>query len=225
MSRFPVRAMTRCAFFAALTAVCAWIGIPLGDTVFTLQTFAVFLTLGLLGALSGWYIQRLGSCLLTPNRFKIIVCLSLCALWLLLGLISGAFQVALWMVLGLLAAGLFLSWGGRRTALGRETYGQILGLGWHMCRVEPAYLQEGASDYFYRLLPYAMAMGVDKVFAKRFGDIPMESCPYVISREKGTMTALEQIPHMRALLERMDQRSRRLPAEQLIAFCRRLFKR
>ena len=41
--------MTLCAFFAALTAVCAWIGIPLGDTVFTLQTFAVCLTLGLLG--------------------------------------------------------------------------------------------------------------------------------------------------------------------------------
>ena len=49
MSRFPVRKMTLCAFFAALTAVCAWIGIPLGDTVFTLQTLAVFLTLGLLG--------------------------------------------------------------------------------------------------------------------------------------------------------------------------------
>ncbi|MBQ8237221.1 MAG: biotin transporter BioY [Oscillospiraceae bacterium] len=41
--------MTLCAFFAALTAVCAWIGIPLGDTVFTLQTLAVFLALGLLG--------------------------------------------------------------------------------------------------------------------------------------------------------------------------------
>ena len=49
MSRFPVRKMTLCAFFAALTAICAWIGIPLGDTVFTLQTLAVFLTLGLLG--------------------------------------------------------------------------------------------------------------------------------------------------------------------------------
>ena len=49
MSRFPVRRMTLCAFFAALTAVCAWIGIPLGDTVFTLQTFAVFLALGRLG--------------------------------------------------------------------------------------------------------------------------------------------------------------------------------
>lgn len=49
MSRFPVRKMTLCAFFAALMAVCAWIGVPLGDTVFTMQTFGVFLTLGLLG--------------------------------------------------------------------------------------------------------------------------------------------------------------------------------
>ena len=49
MKHFPIRAMTRCAFFAALMAVCAWTGIPLGHTVFTLQTLGVFLTLGLLG--------------------------------------------------------------------------------------------------------------------------------------------------------------------------------
>ena len=49
MRRFPVRDMTRCAFFAALMAVCAWTGVPLGDTVFTLQTLGIFLALGLLG--------------------------------------------------------------------------------------------------------------------------------------------------------------------------------
>ena len=49
MKPFPVRELTRCALFAALMAVCAWTGIPLGDTVFTLQTLGVFLTLGLLG--------------------------------------------------------------------------------------------------------------------------------------------------------------------------------
>lgn len=36
------------ALFAALTAVCSWLSIPVLDISFTLQTFAVFLTLGLL---------------------------------------------------------------------------------------------------------------------------------------------------------------------------------
>lgn len=41
--------MTRAAFFAALICVCSWISLPVGDISFTLQTFAVFLTLALLG--------------------------------------------------------------------------------------------------------------------------------------------------------------------------------
>ena len=44
-----VRNMVRCALAAALMCVCAWIAIPVGDTVFTMQTFALFLTLYLLG--------------------------------------------------------------------------------------------------------------------------------------------------------------------------------
>lgn len=45
--------MVRCALFAALIAICAWISVPVFDIAFTLQTFAVFLTLGLLGGKSG----------------------------------------------------------------------------------------------------------------------------------------------------------------------------
>ena len=41
--------MVLCSLFAALTAVCAWISLPVADVAFTLQTFAVFLSLGLLG--------------------------------------------------------------------------------------------------------------------------------------------------------------------------------
>lgn len=41
--------MTLSALFAALMAICAWISIPVGDIAFTMQTFAVFLALGLLG--------------------------------------------------------------------------------------------------------------------------------------------------------------------------------
>lgn len=41
--------MTRAALFAALTAICAWISIPVADVGFTMQTFGIFLTLGVLG--------------------------------------------------------------------------------------------------------------------------------------------------------------------------------
>lgn len=47
------RNMTRCALFAAMMALCAWIGIPLGHTVFTMQTFGVLLALGILGGKRG----------------------------------------------------------------------------------------------------------------------------------------------------------------------------
>ena len=49
MTSYSIRRMTLASFFAALMAVCAWISLPLGDTVVTMQTFAVFLALGLLG--------------------------------------------------------------------------------------------------------------------------------------------------------------------------------
>ena len=47
------RNLTRCALFAAGIALCAWLGIPLGHTVFTMQTFGVLLALGVLGGRHG----------------------------------------------------------------------------------------------------------------------------------------------------------------------------
>ena len=47
------RKLTRCALFAAMMALCAWIGIPLGHTVFTMQTFGVLVALGILGGKRG----------------------------------------------------------------------------------------------------------------------------------------------------------------------------
>ena len=51
--KFTLKDLTLCALFAALMAICAWISIPVLEIAFTLQTFAVFLTLGLLGGKRG----------------------------------------------------------------------------------------------------------------------------------------------------------------------------
>ena len=53
-SRLSVRELVFCALFAVLIAVCSWISIPAPVGVpFTLQTFAVFVTLLLLGGKRG----------------------------------------------------------------------------------------------------------------------------------------------------------------------------
>ena len=44
-----IRKMVLASLFAALTAVCAWISLPIPPVAFTLQTFGVLLTLGVLG--------------------------------------------------------------------------------------------------------------------------------------------------------------------------------
>lgn len=45
--------MALCGLFTAVLTVCAWISVPFGDSVITLQTFGIFLTLGLLGGKLG----------------------------------------------------------------------------------------------------------------------------------------------------------------------------
>ena len=47
------RNMAMCGLFTAVLAVCAWVSVPVGDMVVTLQTFGIFLTLGLLGGKHG----------------------------------------------------------------------------------------------------------------------------------------------------------------------------
>ena len=48
-----IKTMALCGLFSALLAVCAWLAVPVGDTVITLQTFGLFLCLWTLGGKNG----------------------------------------------------------------------------------------------------------------------------------------------------------------------------
>lgn len=179
----------------------------------------LILILGALGGLSGWYIQKWGQCLLTPHKNRLLLCLAVAGIWLLLGLLAGAFSVALGMVLGLMGMGLLYSWGGRRSDLGKEVMAQTLGLRQYLRKGEKVLLQRLQNedpDYFFSLAPYAMALGVEKAFAKRFGNQRLEGCPYLITGKDKNLTAMEWMERLRFAVESMDERSQKLPLEKLL---------
>ncbi len=45
----PIKKLCLCGLFSALLALCAWLSLPVGNWMFTLQTFGVLLSLILLG--------------------------------------------------------------------------------------------------------------------------------------------------------------------------------
>ncbi len=48
-----IKNMALCGLFSALFVLCAWLSIPIGDVAITLQTFAIFLCLSVLGGKLG----------------------------------------------------------------------------------------------------------------------------------------------------------------------------
>ena len=122
------------------------------------------------------------------NKVPILVSLGCILLWILLGKLFGGTGRALWMVLLQLAAGILAAFGGKRSMVGIRNQAQLLGLGYHMLTTEPyemQQLQEKNPDYFYEMLPYAIALGVDRQFARRFGNRSLPECLW-----------LKNAPHM-----------------------------
>ena len=200
-------------------------GIVLGGGA-ALQWLLVFL-LAVAGAVSGWYMQEWVDGVFLHRRGKLYGALAVGGCWLLLGLIGQEFMLGLWMVLGLFIAGALLFWGGRRTELGRTTREQLFALRRYMrkdkgtqlmllCREDP--------DYFFRMAPVAVALGVDRQFAKQFGKLRFERCPYLVTGNDTSLTATQWNERMRSTLEMMEQRGRSLPRERFFRLLRSITK-
>ena len=69
-------------------------------------------------------------------------------------------------------------------------------------------------DYYYALAPYAMALGVDRVFAKQFGKQQLPQCTYMTTGMDGHATAREWNQLLREAVAAMDERQQRLVWEK-----------
>lgn len=164
-------------------------------------------------------IQSGGRCLLLRKRRSLWIALGCAGLWLILGLWSGAWGAAVLMVAFQFFAGFAGAYGGKRTELGQQALEQILGLRRFMRIASKSELQRLLrydSVYFYEVAPYALALGVDKPFAKRFGRLRLPECTYLTGPVQGQMTAVEWAKFLRTTVDKLDARASRLPLERLM---------
>jgi len=97
--------------------------------------------------------------------------------------------------------------GGRRTAFGDEIVAQALGYRKFLRRVTQSQLQSRLaqdSQYFYRILPYAEAMGLGRSLARTLGDTALEQCDWYQGAKPVPRTAAGFYSSLREALSLME---------------------
>ena len=139
------------------------------------------------------------------------------ALWIILGIIAGQWLMGLIVVAAQYLIGLLAAYGGRRSQMGMYNAGQVLGLRHFLRKLDDQKLErllENNPDYFFDMLPYAIALGVDGRFAKAFGNRKIPDCHYLLVSRNDKRTAAEWALLVRKVADQMDKRQRKLELER-----------
>lgn len=195
-------------------------GIAIGNTLAgsAILGFLLIAILAVLGAATAYVMQQWVLGLHSYQRIYLWLGLGLSAFWLIVGIAGGEAGVAWGMVATQFLCGLGIGYGGRRTELCVQTARQVLGLRRHLKTLpvqEAQRLMAIDPDHFFRLAPEAMALGVIRPFAKRFGSQRLGGCPYLTTGMDGHMTAAEWALVMERAVSAMNARQLRLPLERL----------
>ena len=201
-------------------------GICYGYNFTTDKTWQVVLAivLAILGVIAACAIQDGMYRLHIRGKIPLYIAAAAILLWIVLGIWSGAWIIGLCAVLAQILSGLAAAYGGRRSGHGRQQAGLILGLRHYLASISKADLeriQENDPDFFFRMLPYAIAMGVDTKFAKLFGDEKLPHCSYFVTKDSRGRTAAEWALLLRKTADRMDARQRKMQLEKWLLVSRR----
>ena len=206
-------------------ALCALIGLfggisigiaLVGDALLGILLIAI---LAVLGAVSAWFIQNWALGLHMRYRFSLLIGLGLGGIWLLIGAAAGVWYVSVGMVAAQLIGGLACAYGGKRTPFGRQTVSEFLGLRSylkHFPATEVRRLCAADPAYYFSLAPYAIALGVGRPFAARFGNMRLPACPYLATGMDAHLTAAQWHLRFTEVISALDLRQKRLPIERLL---------
>ncbi len=181
-----------------------------------------FLLIGLLaiaGAISARIMLQWTDGFWGHGRIYLRLALVLGAVWLVLGLAAGDIITAAAMVAAQFLGGALITFGGRRTPHGRYTAQRLLGLRHYLRTLgsqEAQRLQQLDPTWFFQMAPMAMALGVLRPFARRFGSKGITACPYLTSGMDGHLNTMQWAEQLERAANTMDMRQRRLPIDRLL---------
>ena len=194
-------------------------GVKLGLAIQEQATLSVLLAIAcciLCGAFS-YFIQAGGKCLPLRNKTPMAIALGCGGIWIALGVLTGRSAVVVPMVLFQFLCGFAIAFGGRRSELGTRSLSQIRGLRRYMARANTFELQQrlqNNSNYYYELAPYALALGIDRRFARRFGKTVLPDNGAILCG-KHPRTASEWAALLRHMADILNTRQKQLPYQRI----------
>ena len=194
-------------FLAMLVSTVA--GAAMGENLFEEGPWRIVLAaaMALLGSYTAWKIQAGAMALSLRHRDAVPGCILSCLVWLLAGLLTDRPLTGVFSVAVQLMAGVFTIWGGRRTRTGWRMACKILGLRHYLRGARREEIKEELDrnpDYFFEMIPYAMAFGVENAFAKRFGSRILPQCSYMDADRSSKRNAREWTRLMVQTAEKLD---------------------
>jgi hypothetical protein len=169
------------------------------------------------GAISAWQIHEIAYRTHLRGKTRVYIGLVAFLLWIILGILCGEWIIPLCSALGQFVIGYLAAYGGRRSDIGRHNAGQILGLRSYLKKIPKEDIHRMLKtdpDYFFNMAPFALSLGVILPFARNFGSIKMDGCPYLISRVTGKRTAEEWAEMIADTADLIDSRYRRMEIEK-----------
>ena len=202
--------------FCAVQVFC---GICLGMNMTGNEVLQILLSVifAIFGGISAWFIQAGMYRIHLRSKGLVYLAVGLSAVWLIVGLIAGVILIALIPLLGQLLCGLMAAYGGRRSELGRINATEILGLRHHLRKVDSEELfrlRKRDPEYFYNMIPHAMALGVEKKFAINYGKKKLHPCPYLVTARQSRHNALQWAMTMKDVAKILDSRKNQMKWEQ-----------
>ncbi len=178
---------------------------------------AIFL--GIFTAVASWLIQTGAMHAFHRDKLRLLIGIGCGVLWFGLSLLADEWNTAIFVIPAQFLGGLMAAYGGRRTETGKQDMADLLGLRHHLKSMgseDARQLIAINPDYYYTLAPYALALGVDRAFARQMGKSRLTECTYLTTGMDGHLTAREWNQLLRDTVDAMDLMHKRLPIDRLL---------